>query len=68
MSNVTTLDLSTIAEALDGQWVVFRERAPQPIGHGPTPLAALADAGVRAETPGILLARIPNAASPEAAE
>jgi len=57
---VTALDMSTIPAALEGKWVVFRESDQTALGNGDSPREALADAGVTAEDPNILLARIPG--------
>jgi len=60
MPSVTTLDICNVPEALEGKWVVFRESDQTALGKGDSPREALADAGVTAEDPDILLARIPG--------
>lgn len=59
MPSVTTLDLSTVPEALEGMWVVFRASDQIALGHGHTPREAMDDAKVLADDSNILLARIP---------
>ncbi len=64
MENPTVVDLSNVPSSLEGQWVVFSQTDHRPLGSGPTPLAALAEAGLAQDAEGILLAKIPSGRFP----